>query len=345
MGLNLACEPIREDIRRVAEHLRGLEVLRGRHLLLSGGSGFFGKWLLALCDWLNEQGWMLRVTVISRDPERFLALQTHYRSSTWLAWLKADVRALPAQDMQADFLLHAATDSSAAGQADRLALFDTLYQGTRQLLELAARSGVRRVLLTGSGAQYGNALEEGGWSETDTRACASHDALQAYGEGKRVQEMLGALYAERHAFDVVYTRGFAFVGPGLPLNGHFAIGNFIYDALHRERIVLNSSGEALRSYLYGADLAGWLMTLLARGEAGGVYNVGSDQALTIAELARRVGAELAPGKPVEIPSATGSGLRSAYVPDIQRARALGLDVWTPLDQALRRTALWCRHCA
>jgi nucleoside-diphosphate-sugar epimerase len=345
MALCLEDPLIRDDILRIIGRLSGLEVLRDRHLLLTGGTGFFGKWLLALCDGLNQQGWNLRVTVISREPTRFLQAQPYYRHCAWLGWLAADIRQLAGVELRADWLLHAATDSSVVGQADRLALFDTLCQGTREVLELAARSGVRRVLLTGSGAQYGNGLEQGIWHEDDSRACASHDARQVYGEGKRVAEMLGALYAERHGFDVIATRGFAFVGPGLPLNGHFAIGNFIRDALFGQRIVLKSAGLAVRSYLYGADLAGWLLTLLARGESGTVYNIGSDQALSIAELARRVGAELAPGKPVDIPPATGGEPRSLYVPDIRRAQGLGLDVWTPLDEALRRTAGWCRRGA
>ncbi|KAF1053175.1 MAG: dTDP-glucose 4,6-dehydratase [Stenotrophomonas maltophilia] len=344
-SLSLASPQIRADIQHVAAQLSGLETLRNTHLLITGGTGFFGKWLLALCDGLVEQGWNLRVTVISRDPQRFLAIEPHYRRCRWLNWCQADIRDLSAIDLRADFLLHAATDSSVAGQADRLALLDTLYHGTREVLELAVRSGVQRVLLTGSGAQYGAGLQEGGWKEDASAACDSHDARQVYGEGKRVAEMLAAIYASRHGFDVINTRGFAFAGPGLPLDAHFAIGNFIRDALFRPRISLNSAGLMKRSYLYGADLAGWLLTLLARGEGGTVYNVGSDQALSIAELARRTGALLAPGKPVDIPTSPAAAPHSVYVPDIGRARALGLDVWTSLDQALLRTAHWCREGA
>lgn len=338
-SMSLANPLIREDIQRIAARLPSLEALRDRHLLLTGGTGFFGKWLLALCEWLDEQGWNLRVTVISRDPERFLRAQPRYRQCPWLRWLAADIRNLPITDMQADFLLHAATDSSVTGQADRLALFDTLYQGTRQVLELAVRSGVSRVLLTGSGAQYGNALHNGGWSESDSRACASHEAHQVYGEGKRVQEMLGAIYADRHGFDVVHTRGFAFGGPGLPLDAHFAIGNFVRDALHRDAIVLDSAGDAIRSYLHGADLAAWLLFLLVNGKPGEVYNVGSDEAISIAELAARVGSRLAPHKPVRISGEPGD-TRSHYVPDIGKARALGLDVWTTLGESIDSMGRW-----
>lgn len=342
MPVSLANPLIREDLQGIFGHLGGLDALRGGHLLLSGGTGFFGKWLLALCDLLNEQGWGLRVTVLSRDPQRFLSAEPRYRDCDWLNWITADMRQLQAQDLRADFLLHAATDASLTGQVDRLKLLDDLYEGSRRVLDLAVRSGVRRVLTIGSGAQYGVPAGDR-LREDDARACSSTDPSQVYGEAKRLQEMLAALYAERHGLEVVFSRCFAFLGAGLPLDTHFAVGNFIRDALYRERIILNSSGEALRSYLYGADLAGWLLCLLAGGQNGKVYNVGSDAALSIADLARRVGALLAPDKPVQIGTATGNNLRSAYVPDISPARELGLSVWTPLDEAILRTAAWARR--
>lgn len=339
VGLDLLL--IREDLEGIAGHFRLLEPLRGQHLLLTGGTGFFGKWLLALCDLLNENGWALRVTVVSRDPSTFLRQEPRYHSRTWLGWISSPLETLPLQMLEVDYLLHAATDTSAAGQADGLALLDGIYQGTRRVLELAARGGVKRVLLTGSGAQYGvSDAADGRQYESSVTACPSGDPRHVYGEAKRVQEMLGALYAQRHGFDVLFTRCFAFVGAGLPLDGHFAIGNFIRDALARTPIRLNSAGTALRSYLYGADLAVWLLGILASGRAGTTYNVGSDQGLSILELARRVAELLAPGLEVRAREATGHELRQAYVPDLANARELGLGIWTSLDRAILRTAAW-----
>ena len=337
--MNIADRTVSQDVQRVASLMPDVGALRGRHLILAGGTGFYGKWLLALCDWLNLQGWCLQVTVICRNPEGFLKKEPHYRQQRWLSWIAADICDLPDTNLRADFLLHAAVDSSVAGQSDRLKMLDTLYRGTRQLLDLAARSGVGRVLLTGSGAQYGNAPQSLGWKESSANACASHDARNAYGEGKRLQEMLGAIYADRHYFDVVHTRGFAFAGQGLPLSAHFAIGNFVRDALYRDAIVLNSGGEAVRSYLHGADLAAWLLSLLVKGHSGEVYNIGSDEAVSIADLASRVGKRLSPQKPVRILGQPG-GERSFYVPDISKTRALGLQVWTSLDQAIDSMGQW-----
>jgi dTDP-glucose 4,6-dehydratase len=168
----------------------------------------------------------------------------------------------------------------------------------------------------------------------------SLNPANAYSVAKRAAEHLCALYQDRHGLQTIVARCFAFVGRDLPLDVHFAIGNFIRDALYRDSITVASDGTAVRSYLDQRDLALWLLTLLERGRGGRAYNVGSDQAITIANLADQVRDLLSPGKPVYIlGKADFSGARSRYVPDISRARTeLGLDVTIPLAEAIRATA-------
>jgi dTDP-glucose 4,6-dehydratase len=139
---------------------------------------------------------------------------------------------------------------------------------------------------------------------------------------------------------VVVARCYAFVGEDLPRDAHFAIGNFIRDALEGDMITVQSDGTPTRSYLHQADLAEWLLTLVARGHSGRVYNVGSDQAITMRDLAALVAEELRPGIPVRFlgaPRPARPGDR--YVPSIDRARQeLGLEVKTSLAEAIRRSA-------
>jgi nucleoside-diphosphate-sugar epimerase len=180
-----------------------------------------------------------------------------------------------------------------------------------------------------------------GVAEDHAGACRSNSASSAYGEAKRAQETLAAINAQARGLETVMTRCFAFAGPGLPLDGHFAIGNFVRDALRADAIVLNSAGEAVRSYLHGADLAAWLLFLLMKGKPGEAYNVGSDHSLSVADLAARVGRRLSPHKPVRVLGKPGApGARSWYVPDIGKARSLGLDIWTDLDASIDSMGAW-----
>lgn len=333
---------IGDDVRRACARLPNLPAaLDRKHLLLTGGTGFFGRWLLAMLAALRAEGVDLRVSVLSRDPARFLAVHDFYRDARWLSWIRSDIRSPELVLPRFDLLLHAATDTSTSAHRNRLDLYESILEGTRNILKHAVYCGVERVLLVGSGAQYGRLDAQAGPVREDTgQACASEQADSAYGEAKRAAETLAAIHAERHGFQVVHARCFAFSGAGLPLDAHFAIGNFVRDALRADAIRLASHGLAVRSYLHGADLAAWLLQLLVGGSSGQAYNVGSDQAISIADLARRVATRLAPGKSVLIGTGAESGPRSFYVPDIGKARLLGLDVWTSLDASVDNMARW-----
>jgi nucleoside-diphosphate-sugar epimerase len=345
MKVSLEHPVVLHDLKNIEPHLNLQAGLQGAHLLITGSTGFFGKWLLALIALLNRGGAGISVTAVSRAPERFLASYPEYAQLDWLDWVARDVQQL--NDVRlprpVDLVLHAATDTLAGAHAHPLQIFDTIINGARSVLDLAVRSGAKRVLLTGSGAQYGALQADRPVVESCRSACDSAVASSAYAEAKRAQETLAALYASQYGLEVVLTRCFAFSGPGIVLDGHFAIGNFVRDALWREELVLQSSGQSVRSYLHGADLAGWLLTLLTKGQAGAAYNVGSDHSVTIAELARRVVAQVAPGKAVRVLGKETPGQPlSYYVPDVQRARGLGLEVWTSLDASIASMARWAR---
>jgi dTDP-glucose 4,6-dehydratase len=195
--------------------------------------------------------------------------------------------------------------------------------------------------LTSSGAVYGRQPPD--LSHTPEEYPGAPDALDpysAYAEGKRVAETMAAVYHRRYGLPVKIARGFAFIGPYLPLDAHFAAGNFLRDGLRGGPVRIGGDGTPYRSYLYAADLAVWLWTLLFRGEPCRPYNVGGEEAVSIAELAScvavyfGVGVQIAraavPGRPAE-----------RYVPSTRRAREeLGLAEWISLPDAVARTARW-----
>ena len=221
-------------------------------------------------------------------------------------------------------------------------MFDTIVTGTRRALDLAAANYGCRFLFLSSGAVYGSqpaALTHvpedwlGGPDPRDTRS--------AYGEGKRAAELLCAIYAQQFGLDTVTARIFAILGPLLSLDIHFAAGNFIRDAMSGRRIQVQGAGSAVRSYLYAADLTVWLWTLLVAGKPGAVYNVGSEEAVSVAELAHRTCAQLG-GAGVDILGRADAGWNPGrYVPSTERIRRdLSLGETVPLHEAIRRTALF-----
>jgi dTDP-glucose 4,6-dehydratase len=155
-----------------------------------------------------------------------------------------------------------------------------------------------------------------------------------YGEAKREAERLCA----ESGVDFVTARAFAFLGPYLPLDAHFAAGNFLRDARRGGPILVRGDGTALRSYLYPADLVVWLLRILLRGRRARAYNVGSDEVVSTAQLARCIAVAVRRPPEVVIQSVQPQGPQNIYLPDIRRARAeLNLDVAIPLQDAIART--------
>jgi dTDP-glucose 4,6-dehydratase len=318
-------------------------------LLLTGGTGFFGKALLR--HWLAQaaQGKAPdEVTVLSRAPGRFLERFPEFRQQNWLRFREGDVLfpdTLPADGMFTH-ILHAAADSTFGGRLAPVERYDQIVDGTRHLLDYAVLRGVRRFLLTSSGGVYGAQPPDMEFMpESHNGMPDPLNPAHAYSVAKRCAEHLCALYRDQHGLQTVIARGFAFVGRDLPLDPHFAIGNFIRDALNAQEIVVGGDGAAIRSYMDQRDLAAWLLSLLERGQAGQAYNVGSDDEIDIRDLATLVRDVLAPSKPVVIAGkADSENFRSRYVPSIDKARReLGLRLEFPLREALLETARHARR--
>ncbi len=310
--------------------------LSGARIFMTGGTGFIGRWML---EALAHSGVDAEVTLLSRDPKGFAARAPHLAARFRL--VAGDVTSFTARTGDYTHVIHAATDASAALNAnDPRRMFDTIVQGTRNALDLATASKARFLFLS-SGAVYGAQPQQVTHVAEDWHGGPDPcDPLSAYGEGKRAAEMLCAIYTKQFGVDVVNARIFALLGPLLSLDTHFAAGNFIRDAIAGRTIRVTGSGEAVRSYLYAADLAVWLWTLLITGKPGMVCNMGSEEAVSIAELARRTAALLG-GPGVEILGKPDPGWNPGrYVPSTARIRAeLGVAATIGLDDAIRRTAL------
>jgi len=298
--------------------------MQGR-LLLTGGTGFFGRALLRHYLGCKEKD-KIAITVLSRDPEKFQAEYPDLTNCQGITFHQGDIQDRTALPWGVSFthVMHAATDSTMGPSLIPLKRFQQILDGTTNILDLAVATGAKRFLLTSSGGIYGpqppdlDAIPED-WLGSPT----IHEPGTAYSQAKRAAEHLCALYRETHGLQTVIARCFAFVGPDLPLDAHFAIGNFIRDALSAEQITVAGDGTPLRTYLDQSDLAHWLWTLMLEGVDGETYNVGSDRVVSIAELASIVRDLIAPDKPVSILGVPDSSLsRNRYVPSIRKIHTL-----------------------
>lgn len=309
--------------------------LAGARIFFTGGTGFIGRWML---EALAQSTVQLDVSLLSRDPDAFAARAPHLASRFTL--IRGDIQSCQAPQGDFTHIIHGATDASAALTAnDPRRMFDTILDGTRAMLDLA-RDRQARLLFMSSGAVYGvQPWDVSHVTEDWIGGPSIRDPKSAYAEGKRAAETLCAIYAQQFGVEAVTARIFALLGPLLSLDTHFAAGNFIRDAIAGRPIEVQGSGQAVRSYLYAADLAVWMWTILIAGEKGAAYNVGSQEAVSIADLACRTAKVL--GAPdVRILGRPDPGWNPGrYVPSTALIReTLGVSASVDLDEAIRRTA-------
>jgi dTDP-glucose 4,6-dehydratase len=332
-----------DDLAAVLSLARdSFEALHGARLFITGGTGFFGHWLLeSLLHANRELDLNVRATVLTRNAAAFRARAPHIAEDAAISLLEGDVRRFDFPAEPHTHVLHAATESGTQAKSRELA--DSILEGTRRVLDFALATGAGRLLYVSSGAIYGRNVTEVARIPEDFHGGPDPLASSSsYDESKRMAEQLCVAYAEDTPLTCTIARCFAFLGPHLPLDAHFAAGNFIRDAIAGTPIHLRSDGTPLRSYLYMSDLAAWLWTMLLKGARNRAYNVGSDESVSIAELARLTAATLRPELTIRIDGNPSAGVPAAgYVPAITRAKQeLGLRITVPLAEAIRRTAAW-----
>jgi len=199
-----------DDLATVQEGIADLVPnLSNCHFLISGGTGFFGRWILESLLYANlQRGTNIRATALARNPNGFLARMPHLAVPA-IRWVQGSVTTVRPRDFSGlDFhgVIHLATESdSKATVGNPAEAIDVITGGTQRLLDIAVASGAKRFLFTSSGSVYGRQpsdvelLDEtypGGPDSTDMT-----DAYSISGEAKRQAELLCIGYADRQKIE------------------------------------------------------------------------------------------------------------------------------------------------
>lgn len=332
-----------DDLQHILSKTQQLwQEVRGKKIFITGGTGFFGKWLLESFLYINQQLELnAQFIVLTRNPDSFIEQFPFYHQHTEVKFLKGDLLTFEFPEESFDYIVHAATEADALlNKTKPLVMLDTITEGTRRILDFAMQQpALKSLLFTSSGAVYGKQPENiTHIKENEYHPVDINNPANAYAEGKRLAELYCSIYAINNKLPVKIARCFAFVGPYLPLNKHFAVGNFILNAINNEDIIIKGDGTPYRSYLYAADLAVWLWTILFKGDNNKPYNVGSDDAYSIKELAQLVQQTNTNINVVVQGVRDESKPIERYVPDVQLAKTeLGLSVDYDINKSIQKT--------
>lgn len=309
-----------------------------KSLLVIGGTGFFGKSILDSFSRGKLNKWDInKVYILARDTDILKTTNPELLGNS-VDLINADISnctELP----NAEYIIHAAASSDASkylespeGEQKNILL------GTINFCRLMMNVNQSKILYVSSGAVYGStSLYQTAFSEDD-RFLPLYELdknKKNYTAAKRDSEV-EILKLGKAGVKVSIARCFSFVGKYLPRNQHFAIGNFIRDALNGEQIRVTAQPLVYRSYMHADDLVEWLMNIVnVSSDNCPVYNVGSNAPIEIRELAKKVGKLLNTCVDYREPT-----IRSVdyYIPATYKAKAeLGLELSINLEQAIKMT--------
>jgi dTDP-glucose 4,6-dehydratase len=330
-----------EDLEHIFQSTQDIwESFRGKSIFLTGGTGFFGKWLLNSFLFINQKLELnAKLIVLTRNKNAFYKLFPELIERKEVNFIVGDVCDFDFPTEKIDYIIHAATEASVKLNLESpLVMFNTVVNGTKRVLDLAVLKNVKSFFFTSSGAVYGKQPETlSNIEENYNGAPDLTNSLSVYGEAKRMAEVLCSVYFEHYNIPVKIARCFAFIGPYLPLESSFAAGNFIHNVLMNEDIVVNGDGSSLRSYMYASDLTVWIWTILIKGESNFPYNVGSDISISIKELALLV-KNCTRSKHLNIKISNLEKKSTKYIPSVCRAKSrLNLTMGVDLETAILKT--------
>lgn len=330
-----------EDLEYIFTETKSLwENFNGTCVLITGGTGLFGKWLIETFLFANYKGFKVKLLILSRDPLAFIKKYPKFStlSGGEVEFINGDVQTYSFDSKwKIDFIIHAATSASTKLNTDNpLKMLDVIINGTRNILDFGCKQKLKGFLFVSSGAVYGTESQGSIFkNEQDLFQLNLNDRNSAYAEGKRTAEFICSVYSKAYQMPMKIARCFAFVGPHLPLDSHFAIGNFIDSVLRNGPLTIKGNGSAIRSYMYMSDLVIALLNILVKGKINKAYNVGSEEYYTIKELAEIFNIEF--GVPINIMNQSGTQSNS-YVPDISLLKNdLNIHKILPLRISIKKT--------
>jgi len=333
-----------EDCRRSCTDNEFL-VLKDQSVLVTGGTGFVGKWIAEMISYVNETYDLnIKLYLLARDIQKFKDEVPHLTQKSFINLIAQDVRNIHDLPEDINYIVHAAGSPDNRDHVSQpLKTIETFYKGTHSILDAASRlQELKKIIHISSHQVYGR---------NDSESCIREDYLgkleansinHTYAESKRIAETLCSIYRSQLRLPILVIRPFAFIGPYQDLEKPWAINNFMRDAILGGPIRILGNVDTIRSYLYASDMAFWILKALVKGQVGESYNIGGSEAISLANLAKKIGNSI--NNSIDILSKSSKesyNYLSKLVPDTNKIiTELGVKETHTLDASINRTILW-----
>lgn len=360
--MDTAEDVVKSDLAYICKNLtEEFSTLSGKNLLITGGAGFLGYYLVqSVLHWnqINPTAAPIHITVYDNYIRGIPNWLTNLSGNPNLVLVKHDItNPLPGDILDFHFIIHAASIASPTFYRKYpIETMDANVNGLRYLLEYCLKqrdrgNPVEGFLFYSTSEIYGDPSPEniptpetyrGNVSCTGPRAC--------YDESKRYGETLCVNFAHQYGLPIKAARPFNNYGPGLKITDRRVLPDFARDIFDGRDIILLSDGSPTRTFCYIADAIVGYYKILIRGHAGEAYNIGVETPeISMANLAERV-VDLArdlfdyTGKVVRQTSSDQDYLvdnPNRRCPIIAKARQhLGYNPSISVDEGLKRSLIW-----
>ncbi|MBI2474667.1 MAG: NAD-dependent epimerase/dehydratase family protein [Candidatus Taylorbacteria bacterium] len=345
---------VRQDIAAIAEGLKHeAKKFEGKTILISGGGGFLGKYIVGTLCYLNDKVLSKPCRVISVD--NFITGRAHphfnYKGRSDIIEVWGDVtHPLPIRE-PVHYILHAAGLASPVYYKKfPLETIDSAILGVRNLLELAKANAdnLEGFVFFSSSEIYGDPdpsavptpeTYHGYVSSIGPRAC--------YDESKRLAETVTTVYVEKYGLSAKIVRPFNVFGPGMGHDDRRVLPMFAFRALNKRPIPVHGDGHQTRTFCYITDATTGFLKVLVNGRPGEAYNIGnSDNEISMKDLAELF-VDLEGGRSkvelIPYPSTYPAGEPQRRCPDLTKVKKeLAFQPKVSLRTGLRRFIDWCR---
>lgn len=331
---------IKEDCIKSCKDVDQLACLTNSCILITGGTGFAGRWILEMLNYLNKSySFNIKIYLLARNEPSNFDIKDYKN----VFFLKSDVKNLKEIPSEINYIIHAAgTPDSRFHVSNPIKTIEDNYKGTQNILNLATRlPNLKKFIHFSSNKVYGLNFIPSLISESKS-TFENLDTNDGYSESKRISEAICKAYIAEMNLPIVLVRPFAFIGPFQSLEKPWAINSFIRDALLGGPIRIMGDEMTVKSYLYGSDLAAYIVNILSLGQVGEVYNLGSTEAITLIDLANKIKKIIGDGIGIKINSS--KDIYSKHLYDVPSMSKLEIDIRLKsritLDEALTRAILW-----
>ena len=341
---------LQQDVNGLADaHPDLWRELDGCRILITGGTGFVGSFILHLIAALRRRhGLHIDVLAVVRSRKRLRDVLGDDWEDSWLQVVEQDLRAPLSLQNEGpiEYCIHAASNADpVAYQSDPMGTMMTNVVGTEQILQYLADLDTKpfRVVYLSSVEAYGGHSQEGILKEDDTGSFDPAVVRNCYPISKLAAENLCAGARLQLGLPVTVARMAYLYGPGDRLNDPKIVTLFLRMLQEGRDIEMHSPGLQRRSYCYIKDAVYGIMLLLLRGQDS-TYNIANGgEEVTIAGVAQKLTQLFGrPGGLVRYEQPDQDELARFSPPednilDTSKMRALGFEAEVGLAQGLERT--------